>query len=151
MEIAILRLAADGKVVDEFTTLVNPLRDVGPTHIHGITQDDVAAAPTFHEIVGDVLARLHDVVLVAHNAEFDRDFLAAELAAEGVFLPALPSICTLRLSYRLHPALSSHKLATCCECAGIDEAPFHSAVEDARVTARLLIAYVSEAGTMGWR
>jgi len=149
VELALVRLRPDGSTCDEYTTVVNPLRDVGPSHIHGLTQEDVEDAPTFHEIVGDVLARLHGVVLVAHNAQFDCDFLGAELAREGVMLPSLPTACTLKLSYRLHPTLESHRLATCCECAGVEEAPFHSALEDAKATARLLMTYVREAGDEG--
>lgn len=109
----------------------------------------IESAPTFHEIVGDVLARLRNVVFVAHNVKFDQEFLGAELAAEGIFLPALPSICTLRLSYRLHLTLANHRLTTCCEAAGVHEAPFHCALEDARVTARLLVSYIQEAGQAG--
>jgi DNA polymerase-3 subunit epsilon len=111
--------------------------------------EDVEAAPTFHEIVGDVLARLRSVILVGHNVKFDRDFLSAELAREGVFLPSLPSICTMQLSYRLCPWLANHKLSTCCQGAGVDEAPFHCALEDARVTARLLMTYVRDASDTG--
>jgi DNA polymerase-3 subunit epsilon len=136
-------------MANAYTTLVNPLTDVGETRVHGITEEDIASAPTFHEIVGDVLDRLRGVVFVAHNVKFDRDFLGAELASEGVFLPAPPSICTLQLSYRLHPSLVNHRLATCCEAAGVREAPFHCALEDARVTARLLVSYVREAGLAG--
>ncbi len=36
VEIAILTLDCDGRVHDEFETLVQPLRDVGPTWIHGV-------------------------------------------------------------------------------------------------------------------
>ena len=58
VEIGIVRVSADGSTVDEYATLINPMRDVGPTHVHGITQEDVAHAPTFVEALGDVLARL---------------------------------------------------------------------------------------------
>ena len=37
VEIAIVTLDQDLTVVDEFDTLVDPGRDVGPTGIHGIT------------------------------------------------------------------------------------------------------------------
>ena len=42
---SIVRVAPDGSTEDEDTTLVNPLRDVGATYIHGITDEDVAEAP----------------------------------------------------------------------------------------------------------
>ena len=122
---------------------------MGPSYVHGLMQADVDGAPTFHEIAGDVLERLRGVILVAHNLDFDRGFLAAELTNEGIFLPSLPACCTLKLSYRLHPTLENHKLETCLRCVGIEEAPFHSALEDARVTARLVLNYVSEASRTG--
>ena len=149
VEIAILRLRPDGVVTDEFTTLVNPQRDVGPSWVHGLLPDDVATAPTFHEIAGDVLARLRGMIVVAHNTAFDLGFLSAELTAEGVFLPVLPSLCTLKLSYRLHPTLLNHKLTTCCEAAGVEETGSHSAMNDARITERLLMTYIGEAGKDG--
>ena len=60
------------QVVDEYDTLVNPERDVGPVGIHGITASMVEAAPIFQEIAvalgdhlgvlgGDVDARGGDV------------------------------------------------------------------------------------------
>ena len=105
VEIGIVRIGGDGSTVDEYATLINPMRDVGPTHRHGITQKDVAHAPTFAEALGDVLSRLAGVIFVGHNARFDREFLAAELTSAGIFLPAIPSLCTLKLGYRLTPSL----------------------------------------------
>lgn len=105
VEIAVVRVRADGSTVDEYSTLVNPLRPVGPTDLHGIAQVDVEGAPTFEEITGDVLERLEGLVVVGHNMRYDRDFLAAELSAAGVFLPAIPCLCTLKLAHRLHPEL----------------------------------------------
>lgn len=61
VEVAVVRLGADG--TEEYVTLVNPLRDVGPAHIHGLTADDVASAPMFQEIVGDVLEIMNGAVL----------------------------------------------------------------------------------------
>jgi DNA polymerase-3 subunit epsilon len=149
VEVGIVRVAGDGSTVDEYVTLVNPLRDVGPTNVHGISQEDVENAPTFNEIVGDVLSRLDRVIFVGHNARYDRDFIAAELSAAGVFVPAVPALCTLKLGYRLHPELANHRLATCCEAAGVVHQGPHSAIEDARATAKLLALYLAEAQSSG--
>lgn len=149
VELGIVRVAGDGSEVDEYVTLVNPLRDVGPSHVHGITQEDVDRAPTFAEVLGDVLSRLEGVIFVGHNARYDRDFLAAELSAAGIFLPAIPSLCTLKLAFRLHPELRNHRLATCCEAASVHHEGPHTALEDARATAKLLTLYLSEAQAGG--
>jgi DNA polymerase III epsilon subunit-like protein len=47
IEIAIIRMSGDGATADEFTMLVNPGRDVGPTQVHGITARDIPDAPPF--------------------------------------------------------------------------------------------------------
>jgi len=50
IEVAVVRLSPGGLPADEYTTLVNPRRDVGPTHVHGITATEVKDAPTFEQI-----------------------------------------------------------------------------------------------------
>jgi DNA polymerase III epsilon subunit-like protein len=149
VEIGIVRIGGDGSTVDEYATLINPMRDIGPTHVHGITQEDVAHAPTFVEALGDVLSRLAGVIFVGHNARYERDFLAAELTSAGIFLPAIPSLCTLKLGYRLHPELMNYRLGSCCEAAGLVHGGPHSAIEDARATAKLLSCYLAEAQSAG--
>ena len=42
-----------GKMLEEWSTLINPNRDLGPTHIHKITPSMVSIAPTFEEISND--------------------------------------------------------------------------------------------------
>lgn len=147
VEIAVVRLWADA--TEEYVTLVNPLRDVGPEHIHGLSADDVAGAPMFQEIVGDLLEIMDGAVMVAHNVRFDRDFISAELSGAGVFLPAIPSLCTLELAYRLEPGLANHRLATCCASAGLPYYASHSALGDARAEADLLRRYLLRAEAAG--
>jgi DNA polymerase-3 subunit epsilon len=147
VEVAVLRISATE--TEEYVTLVNPLRDVGPAHVHGLTEDDVAEAPMFQEIVGDLLEVLGGAVMVAHNLKFDRDFLAAELSSAGVFLPAVPGLCTLELANRFESDLASYRLAACCRAAGIFYHASHSALGDARVEAELLRRYLLRAEEEG--
>ncbi|GII59244.1 hypothetical protein Pth03_76330 [Planotetraspora thailandica] len=48
VEVGIVHLDPAG----EWTTLVDPERDLGPQHIYGITAADIRHAPTFGEIAG---------------------------------------------------------------------------------------------------
>jgi DNA polymerase-3 subunit epsilon len=57
IEIAIVRIAGDGTVSEEYAKLVNPTQPIGRNEVHGIRQGDVTDAPTFAEIAGDVLER----------------------------------------------------------------------------------------------
>ncbi len=115
---------------------------MGPTHVHGITASDVAGAPTFPEIAGDVASRLQGAIFVSHNARFDRDFVAAEFKRMGEAMPRLPTLCTLALTYRLLPALPGRKLHQCCERVGVHLEATHTALGDAEATAALLAAYL---------
>ena len=82
IEVAVVRVE-DGAVGQPWATLVNPGRDTGATFIHHSETSDVADAPTFAEIAPSLLSLLDVAVVVAHNAPFDEEFLAAELARAG--------------------------------------------------------------------
>lgn len=147
IEIGVVLADRDGRRVDEWSTLVNPARDLGPQHIHGIQSCDVRQAPSFADIAGDLAARLAGRVVVAHNLNFDVRFLAAEYARLGTPVPLDHDrgLCTMLLSgsYLDSPARS---LAACCASAGIPHAHAHSALHDARACAGLLGHFISAAG-----
>lgn len=142
VEIAVVRTDAVGRIVDEWSTLVNPQRSVGASHIHGIAAEDVWSAPRFGELVGELMARLAGHALVAHNAAFDLRFLRHECARAGVHLPEAPHLCTLNASRDYLPDLSRRRLPDCCHACGVRLDDAHSALGDARATAGLLAAYL---------
>jgi DNA polymerase-3 subunit epsilon len=137
VEIAIARVDARGRIEDEYATLVNPGRDVGPILVHGISTTEVLDAPTFEEIAGELLARMDGAVVVAHNAAFAERFLAAEFARMGVTLPLNPALCSLWLARRTLRA-PNHRLDTLARVVGLPLADAHTATADARTVAALL-------------
>lgn len=143
VEIAALLVSEDGAVVGEFTSLVNPERDVGPTHIHGLSASDVLQAPLFSEVATPLLELLRPAVaLVGHNARFDLSFLNLEFRRLGVELPQFEVVDTMHLS-------GGGTLTSCCACHGIQiKGEAHSAAHDALATAKLLFALVQEAPTL---
>ena len=144
LEIAVLRMHADGTILDEYCTLVNPDRDVGPTPLHGIEAGDVRDAPTFAEVAPDVLLRMADAVFVAHNSSFDARFVRAEMEWAGFDLPPFAELCTLRLSRLVDPAIPSRKLVDLCDYFGIELRAAHTAYDDALATSQLLSACFRE-------
>lgn len=136
IEVAIVRMTADGTILDEYATLVNPGRDVGRTDIHGIRAGDVLSAPAFSSIVGDLSLRLQGTIVAGHNVTFDVRFLEAELARAGYTLPAVKVLCSMS-------ALGG-RLADCCRDYGIELEHAHSALDDARATARLIARWLQE-------
>lgn len=76
VEFAAVRLE-NGKIKDEFQTLINPEQHIRKSSmaIHGITQEMVADAPTEAEIMPKILEFIGDYPIVAHNAIFDYSFI----------------------------------------------------------------------------
>ena len=143
VEIGVVILDRDGSVMDEWCTLLNPQRDLGPQHIHRIRANEVRNAPTFTDIAADLAKYLAGQVVVAHNLSFDIRFLEAEYARLGVRVPldASQGLCTMHLSslYLDSPARS---LGACCTSAGVEHHNQHSALHDARACAGLLASFL---------
>lgn len=149
IEIAVVRFDLSDGIRDEFCTLVNPLRDVGRTDVHGIRASDLKDAPQWKDISGDVASRMQDAVIAAHNLTFDLGFVTAEFARIGVNVPSpYPGLCTLGLSRRFLPEIGTYKLKHCCGYAGI-ELEEHSALGNARATAHLLACLLVVAKSHG--
>lgn len=137
LEIGVVRTDSEGNTLSEYSTLVNPARDVGPTSIHGITASSVVGAPRFEEILPDLADLLNGAVLVAHNAKFDVRFLRMELERSNCEFQEIDPLCTLELMYMGFPR-GPRKLMDCCQSFGIPCGEAHSALDDARMASGLL-------------
>ncbi len=135
VEVAVVRTDAEGRVLAELSTLVNPERNPGATHIHGLGAEDLESAPTFVEVLSEVVRFLEGAVLVGHNVKFDLAFLGEELGRLGLALPHSPRVCTRELAMRVLPSLGDYKLASCCKALGVSSGHEHQALDDARAAA----------------
>lgn len=149
-EIAVVEVA-EGAVVDEFSTLVNPGRGIPPivTALTGISSRMVAAAPFFEHVAPEVAHRLHDRVFVAHNAAFDHRFVRQELVEALGDAPAGPPLCTVQMARVLVPRLRRRNLDALAGYFGVTIQNRHRAHGDAFATARVLIRLLDEAGQQG--
>ncbi|MGX7681587.1 DNA polymerase III subunit epsilon [Jatrophihabitans sp. DSM 45814] len=87
VEVAVVQLDEQGRVTGEFSTLLNPGRDLGPQHIHGIRAADVLDASQFGDVASHVSDLLRGRVLVAHNLRFELMHLSAEFGRLEVQFP----------------------------------------------------------------
>ena len=142
VELAVVRMSPSGVIEDEWSSLLNPGGDVGPTFIHHITNNMVEDAPSFRDLIGDILPRLEGGIVVSHHASFEEGFLASELAYLGIRLPMLPALCTLELTADLHDP-PNMRLETCCTAAGVMKTDTGGALGDARLKAALASLLVS--------
>ncbi|MDP2247818.1 MAG: 3'-5' exonuclease [Nitrosomonadales bacterium] len=109
-EIALLRIE-DGSVVATWQSLINPTIRIPQDNFEftGISDAMVASAPIFPEVIDLLNGYLADAVVVAHNASFDRGFLAEEFSrADRVFDKQM--LCTVELSRLLFPLEKRHNL-----------------------------------------
>ncbi|MFB7657584.1 MULTISPECIES: TerD family protein [unclassified Streptomyces] len=148
LSVAVVTLGPDGRQTGEFSTLLNPGCDPGPVHVHGLTPDRLRGAPTFEQVAQRIGALLEGRVLVAHNAQFDYDFLSHEFARARLRLPVASRLCTLALNRRVDPPTDDLKLGTLATHYGVPQVKAHDALDDTRVLAGVLRASLREAARL---
>ncbi|MHC0429685.1 TerD family protein [Streptomyces sp. O3] len=148
LSIAVLTFGPDGTQTDEYSTLLNPGCDPGPVHIHGLTAERLSGAPTFEQVAGRIGALLQGRVMVAHNAQFDYDFLAHEFARARLCLPVTQRLCTLALNRRVEPPSVDLSLASLAAHYGVPQTSAHDALDDTRVLAGIFRSSLSEAARL---
>jgi len=121
------------QVLEEWSTLLNPQRDVGKTNIHGVTASMVSAAPLFEDVINDIFRLINNRVLVAHQFSFDARMLIQEFNRANTQGNLGKGFCTMIASRRLLLDCSS-SLAETCKSLGIKTIDAHSALGDARMT-----------------
>ncbi|MCE2571097.1 exonuclease domain-containing protein [Motilimonas eburnea] len=138
-EIAMVKVVA-GKVVDTFTSLVNPLRHIPQriTALTGISNQMVADAPEFTQLAQGVDEFSQGAIFVAHNVNFDMGMVKSEFARCGLDYRRA-KLCTVVLARKWLPGYDSYSLANICSARGINLQGHHRALNDALATAELFI------------
>src|SRR5687767_13568311 len=141
-------IEVDGfEVSGEWSTLVNPGAAI-PAPIQaltGITNEMVAAAPSFAELAADLYERLAGRLFVAHNARFDYGFLRREFERAGIKFLA-KTLCTVRVSRRLYPHAEGHDLDSLLERHALECNGRHRALPDATAAWAFLRVATEEHG-----
>ncbi len=137
-EIAII--VHNGKrIVESFSSLVNPERPIDPyvVGLTGISDDMVASAPRFPEIVDRVQQLTEGMIFVAHNAPFDYRLVREEFKRAGKSFQR-KKLCTVRMSQKIFPDAKGYSLGVITKEMGIVLDNAHRAFGDAEATALLL-------------
>lgn len=157
VEVGLVRFER-GQPVQRWSSLVDPVCPIPPaaTAVHGITDADVASAPSFAAAWDEALCSglLTGAVPCAYNAPFDRTILH-RLCAEDRHhhalcrdLPWLDPLVVVRHLDRFVRGAGRHKLAAVCARRGIPLAAAHRSLGDAEATGRLLYALQPDIGEM---
>ncbi|HET9526167.1 MAG TPA: exonuclease domain-containing protein [Pyrinomonadaceae bacterium] len=132
----------DGRIVEKFQSLVNPEIPIPRfvASLTGISNEMVKRAPVFAELVPQWLDFVSDSVLIAHNSNFDTNFLNHEISrVYPGHRMVNPHVCTVKLSRRVLPELLNHRLDTIADHFSIPIVSRHRAGCDALATAEIFI------------
>ncbi len=136
-----------GKVVDEFSTLVNPGRHIpaGASQVNGITDQMVAHAPRFVKVLQEFLDFTEGYPLVGHNiASFDMKFICRDAEKYYGSVPVNDYVDTLPLARKHLPNLSHHKLTDLASYYGLTTDGAHRALNDCRMNQQVYECMVKE-------
>jgi DNA polymerase III epsilon subunit-like protein len=144
-----------GRRRSTWSTLVQPGVPIANSEYHQLTDDDVAGARAFADIVGDLEAVLDsdDTVVVAHNARFDISVLHLEYQRLGTTrtLPDRPLLDTMTLPRIVgHEMGRSRRLATLLDSFDLTNSSPHDAASDSAATADALISLLRVAAKNGY-
>ena len=133
----------NGKIVDRFSTYVNPQEPIPYriTKLTTITDADVMDAPTIDQVLPEFFAFCEGCVLVAHNASFDTGFIKEN--ARKLELPyAYTHVDTLAMARVLLPQLAKFTLDHVAKTVGVSLENHHRAVDDAEATAEIFEKFI---------
>jgi DNA polymerase-3 subunit epsilon len=121
----------------------DPERPIPPeaTRVHGITDAMLRGKPKFAEIAEQILDFLGDAPIVAHNAQFDRNFVNFELErARRMPTPEDRWIDTLAMALKRFPGASNSLDALCRRFKiSLSERQNHGALIDAKLLAAVYL------------
>ena len=139
-------LIRDGRVEAEHQWLIRPTRPVPAViaALTGLTDDDLAGAASFDELVPSIRPLFQGVTVVAHNALFEQSFLKG-------LLDDVPVLDSCELALVLFPELKSHSLDALVQWAGLSTGARHRALDDAKDTWRVVQTVLQRACEPGRR
>jgi len=131
-------MVQNGKIIDKFESLVkcNFIPEY-ITKITGITTENLKDAPSSREVLQKFRLFLDDAVFVAHNVDFDFNFLNSSFQNLGLGSIGNFKMCSIDLAKRTIEA-KKYGLAHLNEQLNLGITTHHRAYSDALTTAKLL-------------
>jgi DNA polymerase-3 subunit epsilon/CBS domain-containing protein len=135
-------LRVDGSVIleaDVFDQLVNPGVPIpaATTAVHGLSDADVASAPTFPHVAAKLQAFVGGDVVVGHTIAYDAAVLAREHALASLPPPRWRLLDVRALAELAMPTLAQYDLDRIAAALGVVVTGRHTALGDARTTAEI--------------
>lgn len=136
--LAVVIVEKENIVATHYSLIRPPRQYFQFTWLHNISWEDVREEPSFGELWPEIAPLFADVdFIAAHNASFDRGVLTACCEKSGFAPPALPYLCTMRLSRQLWDIYPT-KLSDVCHRFSIS-LDHHHAESDATACAKIAL------------
>lgn len=131
----------NGEPVALFSTLVDPGIPIPPgaSAVNGIKDEMVKGQPKIETLLEALTEFCGETPMVAHNANFDAQFLTADYKKHEFPTPRGIILDTLPIARKILPALPNHRLGTLVQHLKIPAGQFHRAEDDATACGRLFI------------
>ena len=121
------------------------------TQVHGIDDAKVSGAPAFAEVWPEFSAFIGEGVLIGHAVGFDLAVIEREIARADAAWERPRTLDTRLLAQAAEPNLADYSLETTAVWLGVEPGDRHSALGDAKTTARIFLALVPKLRARGIR
>lgn len=143
----------DHQVVSEFSTLVNPECSIpaAASNVNGITDDMVADAPLFKDVLPEFIEFIGDLPLVGHNIHtFDLPFIYRDAEQYTEKVPSNDYVDTLPLARMCLPNREKYRLTDLADHFEITVENAHRALGDCRMNQKVYeeLGKILESGTV---
>ncbi|MCF0109841.1 MAG: topoisomerase DNA-binding C4 zinc finger domain-containing protein [Erysipelotrichaceae bacterium] len=150
IEISALKVV-NGKIVEEFDTLVNPGMPIPDeaSMVNGITDDMVKDKPGFETVLKAFLQFVADAPLAGHNINsFDMKFIRRDAMKYFGKEITNDTIDTLPMARACLPDLPSKSLGCVAEHYGIDSSGAHRSLADCHMNKLIFDELIKEVGKL---
>lgn len=147
IQIAGVRLGADGGIIGKFNRLLRNTKPVGMSEtVHHISDEKLAKeGGDPREVITEFLEFIRGSLIVGHNVSFDLSILLSETERLGLPRPEFAGwYDTLDIYRRFYPRLTNHKLESLGAYIKVSHPSTHDAFDDICATAELLSYAVRE-------
>ncbi len=140
----------NGKEVASYSRLVNPRREIPEfiVNLTGITNEAVADAPYFEDIMDEVLDFIGRLAICGHQVDFDFNFLNIELGKAGQKKLRNWQIDTLSTARMLLTNEEGYALGKVAKALGIKLENAHRALDDAKASGEICLKLLPKLGEL---
>ena len=136
-------IVREKKIIEKIYSLIRPEPEwysFWNTQIHGLTALDTENEKVFPYIWEEILPKIEDLPLVAHNSRFDEGCLKAAHKVYQMDYPDYEFFCTCKASRKTFgKLLPNHQLHTVAAHCGFDLLNHHHALADAEACAAIAL------------